>query len=155
MDWAVPAAHHDRMPHPPRSPHTPGPSGLEPAALHEIALERALQLPATALEKPFGPEHEVVKVVGKVFLLATELRGTPIVTLKSDPRDAEVLRENVPAVSLGYHMNKRHWISVEAGEGLDEQLLLDLVTDSYRLVVAALPRRLRPIDPETFEDPRE
>ncbi|MGO1199423.1 MAG: hypothetical protein ACTMKY_05950 [Dermabacteraceae bacterium] len=34
-----------------------------------------------------------------------------------------------------------------------EQLLVDLVTDSYRLVVAALPRRLRPIDPETFEGP--
>src|SRR5690606_18361839 len=102
-----------------------------------------------------GPEHEVVKVVGKVFLLATELRGTPIVTLKSDPRDAEVLRENVPAISPGYHMNKRHWITAEAGEGLDEQLQLDVVTDPDRLLVAALQRRRRAIDPETFEDPRE
>lgn len=130
------------MPHPPR---------LDPASLHAIALERSLSLPAAHLEKPFGPEHEVMKVLGKMFLLATELRGTPIVVLKADPRDAEMLRENVPAISPGYHMNKRHWITVESGEGVDEQLLVDLVTDSYRLVVAALPRRLRPVDPETFE----
>ncbi len=49
-------------------------------------------------------------------------------------------------------MNKRHWITVEAGGDVDRQLLEDLVTDSYRLVVATLPRDRRPIDPETFED---
>ena len=131
----------------------PHSSSLEPATLHELALERALALPAATLEKPFGPEHEVVKVLGKMFLLATVLRGVPIVVLKADPRDSEMLRENVRGISPGYHMNKRHWITVEAATDVDESLLNDLVTDSYRLVVATLPRRDRPIDPETFEAP--
>ena len=131
----------------------PHPSPLDPATLHELALERALELPAAALEKPFGPEYEVVKVLGKMFLLATALRGVPIVVLKADPRDSEMLRENVRGISPGYHMNKRHWITVEAADDVDESLLRDLVTDSYRLVVATLPRRQRPIDPETFEAP--
>lgn len=48
-------------------------------------------------------------------------------------------------------MNKRHWISV--GDGVfaeGAQYLHDLVTDSYLLVVAGLPRRRRPVDPATF-----
>jgi len=131
----------------------PHPSSLDPATLHELALERALELPAAALEKPFGPEYEVVKVLGKMFLMTTVLRGVPIVVLKADPRDSEMLRENVRGISPGYHMNKRHWITAEAAGDVDESLLNDLVTDSYRLVVATLPRRERPIDPETFEVP--
>ena len=107
------------------------------------------------LGHPFGPETDVYKVGGKVFMLLITHQGVPLVNLKVQPFDGEALREEFEEITPGYHMNKRHWISVEAGEGLDEQLLLDLVTDSYRLVVAALPRRLRPIDPETFEDPRE
>ncbi|AXK46776.1 MmcQ/YjbR family DNA-binding protein [Brachybacterium saurashtrense] len=129
------------------------PALLDPAALHEIALGRALELPAARLERPFGPDAEVVKVLGKMFVLATELRGAPIVVLKADPRDAEMLCEHVAGISPGYHMNKRHWITVEAGAGVDAALLEELVTDAYRLVVATLPRRLRPIDPETFEAP--
>ena len=92
-------------------------------------------------------------MLGKMFLMATVLRGVPIVVLKADPRDSEMLRENVRGISPGYHMNKRHWITVEAADDVDESLLRDLVTDSYRLVVATLPRRQRPIDPETFEAP--
>lgn len=121
--------------------------------LHELALERAAQLPAAVQEFPFGPEYEVMKVLGKVFLIASELRGEPIVILKADPRDAELLRESVEAISPGYHMNKRHWITVAPGPSVDRNQLEDLVTDSYRLVVATLPRARRPVDPEAFEVP--
>ena len=148
IPWARPIARGSPTPHHGR---VPPPSSLEPATLHELALERALALPAATLERPFGPEYEVVKVLGKMFLMATELRGVPIVVVKADPRDSEMLRENIRGISPGYHMNKRHWITVEAASGVDEPLLNDLVTDSYRLVVATLPRRERPIDPETFE----
>jgi hypothetical protein len=35
---------------------------------------------------------------------------------------------------------------VEGGEGVDKEL----VTDSYRLVVAHLPKAERPVDPHTY-----
>ncbi len=55
--------------------------------LHALALERALALPAAHLERPFGSGGaEVMKVLGKMFLLATELKGRPILVLKADPR---------------------------------------------------------------------
>ena len=51
-------------------------------------------------------------------------------------------------------MNKRHWISVATGSTIDEALVRELVTDSYRLVVESLPRRSRPFgwdDPSLLE----
>jgi predicted DNA-binding protein (MmcQ/YjbR family) len=123
---------------------------MEGSRVQQVALDRALSFPAATLEWPFGPEWDVVKVVGKVFLLMAELRGEPIVILKADPVDARLLCQELAEVTPGYHMNKRHWITLAGGPGLDEELVEDLVTDSYRLVVAGLPRALRPVDPERF-----
>lgn len=123
---------------------------MDADALHATARARAEELPASAMGFPFGPEHEVHKVVGKVFALLTELRGTPIVTLKADPRDSVLLRETFTDITPGYHMSKRHWITLRPGGDLDAALVRELVTDSYRLVVAGMPRAVRPIDPETF-----
>jgi hypothetical protein len=35
-------------------------------------------------------------------------------------------------------------------EGVDKELVGELVTDSYRLVVARLPTAERPVDPHTY-----
>lgn len=118
--------------------------------IHRHARERADELPGSALDHPFGPEWDVYKVRGKVFMLLAELAGVPIVNLKADPYDAQLLRENYAGITAGYHMNKKHWITVHAGSEADLQLLRDLVTDSYLLVVEKLPRAHRPVDPATF-----
>lgn len=47
-------------------------------------------------------------------------------------------------------MNKWHWITLHAGEALQEGLVDDLVTESYLLVVEKLPCATRPVDPNTF-----
>jgi predicted DNA-binding protein (MmcQ/YjbR family) len=41
----------------------------------------------------------------------------------------------------GYHMNKKHWISVYPGEEISEALLRDLINDSWNLVVDGLAKR--------------
>jgi predicted DNA-binding protein (MmcQ/YjbR family) len=123
---------------------------MDGTTLQRIAHDRALELPAARFSLPFGPEHEVAKVLGKMFLLLTEVPGSPIVVLKADPRDAEVLREAHPEITPGYHMNKRHWITLNPGGRLDEEFVRELVTDSYLLVVETLPRARRPVDPRTF-----
>lgn len=118
--------------------------------LQERAAARAQELPGAELTHPFGPEWDVFKVRGKVFMLQTDATGEPLVTLKSAPRDAEALRSEYPEITPGYHMNKKHWISLHGGGGLDGELVDELVTESYLLVVEGLPRRLRPVDPATF-----
>ena len=48
---------------------------MDGRSLQDIACTRALELPAAAMSRPFGPEHEVAKVLGKMFLLLTEARA--------------------------------------------------------------------------------
>jgi len=122
----------------------------EGEALQEIARARALELPASGMEMPFGPGAEVAKVLGKMFLVLTEVEGVPVVVLKTEPRDAEALRAAHPEITPGYHMNKRHWITLNPGGTLEEDVVRELVTDSYLLVVETLPRSQRPVDPQTF-----
>jgi predicted DNA-binding protein (MmcQ/YjbR family) len=118
--------------------------------LQARAADRAQELPGSELTHPFGEGWEVYKVRGKVFMLQTAITGEPIVILKSDPSDARALREGHRDVTAGYHMDKRHWITLHPGGGLDPQLVDELVTESYLLVVQGLPVARRPVDPATF-----
>ncbi|MBP2474323.1 putative DNA-binding protein (MmcQ/YjbR family) [Crossiella equi] len=123
---------------------------MDGKTLQAVASARAEELPTSVLEQPFGPDADVFKVHGKVFLLLCEVRGEPVVILKADPEDGVALRANHPEISPGWHMNKRHWLTVAAGETVDEGLLEDLVTESYCLVVDTLPKYRQPVDPRTF-----
>lgn len=118
--------------------------------LQQYARDRVEELPGAGLEHPFGPDWEVFMVRGKVFMLLTEITGEPIVILKAAPEDGRALREQYAEITPGYHMNKRHWITLHPGGDLPEQLVEDLVTESYLLVVENLPRAERPVDPDSF-----
>lgn len=120
------------------------------STLQKTAADRAEELPGAQLEHPFGPDWEVFKVRGKVFMLMTEVPGRPVVILKADPGEAIALRERNSHITPGYHMNKKHWITLEEGEGVDDELVEELVTDSYLLVVARLSRAEQPVDPHTY-----
>jgi len=94
-------------------------------------------------EFPFGPETSVFKVGGKIFAL-TALEHAPLsVSVKCEPELAEQLRNTYPAIRPGYHLNKRHWNTVALDGDLPDQLVHDLIEDSYDLIVSALPRRVR------------
>ena len=92
---------------------------------------------------PFGLEHSVFKVAGKMFALSA-LDRTPLeVSVKCEPELARGLRTSYPAIRPGYHLNKRHWNTITLDGSLPDQLVRDLIEDSYDLVVSALPRRVR------------
>jgi len=123
---------------------------MQANALQQHARNRVGELPGAELGHPFGPEWEVFKVRGKVFMLITEITGEPIVIVKAEPEDGKALRERHKDITPGYHMNKQHWITLHPGGGLPKQLVVDLVTQSYLLVVEKLPHSRRPVDPNTF-----
>ncbi|HTK60839.1 MAG TPA: MmcQ/YjbR family DNA-binding protein [Pseudonocardia sp.] len=94
-------------------------------------------------EFPFDEANSVFKVAGKIFALS-RLGGLPLrVSLKCDPDLALQLRASYPSITAGYHLNKRHWNTVEIDGSVPDQLLRDMVEDSYDLVVAGLPRAQR------------
>jgi predicted DNA-binding protein (MmcQ/YjbR family) len=87
---------------------------------------------------PFGPKTSVFKVAGKMFALS-QLRAASLrISLKCEPQLAEALRGAYAAVLPGYHLNKRHWNTVIIDGSLSEQMIKDLVEDSYDLVVSQL-----------------
>jgi predicted DNA-binding protein (MmcQ/YjbR family) len=102
-----------------------------------------LELPGSVEEFPFGVGVSVFKVRGKIFALS-RLAARPLsVSLKCEPVLAEQLRATYSAVRPGYHLNKRHWNTIEVDGSVPDRLLLDLVEDSYDLVVAGLPKRVQ------------
>ena len=93
---------------------------------------------------PFGEGVSVFKVGGKMFALSG-LDGDPLeVSLKCEPELAEPLRLTHAAIRPGYHLNKRHWNTVTIDGTLDDAMVLDMVEDSYDLVVDGLRRAKRP-----------
>lgn len=119
--------------------------------IQQYAAGRTQELPGAYLDHPFGPDWDVYKVRGKVFMLQTDITGEPIVVLKSAPADSAALREAYTDITPGYHMNKRHWITLNPGGALDKQLIEDLVTESYLLVIEKnLPQAEQPVNPPTF-----
>ncbi|MFT3942210.1 MAG: MmcQ/YjbR family DNA-binding protein [Ancrocorticia sp.] len=114
--------------------------------LRDIALSRALELPGSELYE-FAPEVESVRVRGKWFMVLMELRGQQIVNVKTDPEAGAALRDNYEHILPGYHMNKKHWITLTPGDSLDDALVRELVTESYLLIVSKLPKKQRPIVP--------
>jgi predicted DNA-binding protein (MmcQ/YjbR family) len=89
---------------------------MDGSTLHVTAADCAQQLPGARLEHPFGPDWEVFKVRGKVFMLMTEVPGRPVVILKAEPGEARALRENNSHITPGYRMNKKHWITWRVGK---------------------------------------
>jgi predicted DNA-binding protein (MmcQ/YjbR family) len=92
---------------------------------------------------PFGFETSVFKVAGKMFALS-QLTAEPLsISLKCEPQLAEQLRAAHPQITPGYHLNKRHWNTVLLDGSLPDEMVADLIEDSYDLVVSALSQARR------------
>jgi len=90
-------------------------------------------------EFPFGDDTPVYKVLGKVFSI-TSLEDFSSINLKVDPEQGVLLRERYGAVQPGYHMNKKHWITVLMDGTIPDKEIRSWVDDSYQLVVAKLTK---------------
>jgi predicted DNA-binding protein (MmcQ/YjbR family) len=72
------------------------------------------------------------------------LAGEPgSVNLKCDPDRALELRARHDAIRPGYHMNKRHWNTVDLDGTVADEDLREMIDHSYDLVVGSLPRGQR------------
>ena len=102
-----------------------------------------LSKPEAVEDFPFGPDARVYKVQGKMFALLAGDDANARVNLKCDPQQAQALRDLFAAVSDGYHMNKKHWNTVQLSGDVPDGELQRQVDQSYALVVKKLPRALR------------
>jgi len=89
---------------------------------------------------PFDETTLVFKVAGKMFCL-TDLENDLHVALKNLPEKNTELREQFPAVKPGYHMNKKHWNTIEIDDSIPDKLIYELVDISYNLIVQSLTKK--------------
>lgn len=93
----------------------------------------------TVEDFPFGEDTLVFKVKGKIFAITGLNDDGCKVNLKCDPDRAIELRDRYDEIKPGYHMNKKHWNTIEFESTLSAKLLKELIDHSYELVVSSLP----------------
>jgi predicted DNA-binding protein (MmcQ/YjbR family) len=109
----------------------------------EALREYCLNKPHVTEGTPFGEDVLVFKVAGKIFALAPLDEVPARANLKCDPDFALELRDRYEQVQPGYHMNKKHWNTVEIVSGIPEPELRRMIDHSYELVVKSLPKAAR------------
>jgi len=102
-----------------------------------------MDLPDAFLDYPFGTEVAVFKVRNKIFATLTETNGKVFSNLKCDPEEALMLRDLFDEVMPGYHMNKKHWNTLELAGNLPRIEIQRMMDNSYTLVVKNLPKKAR------------
>src|SRR5213076_2161374 len=105
--------------------------------------EYGLRKPKATEGAPFGETVLVFKVAGKMFAQMSLDEVPATANLKCDPDLALELRDRYEQVRPGYHMNKKHWNTVEIEGGIPEAELRKMIDHSYDLVVQSLPRAKR------------
>lgn len=93
---------------------------------------------------PFGEQTLVFKVMDKMFALAGLDEFPHTANLKCNPERAIELRDEYDGlIRPGYHMNKKHWNTVEIEGSLSTQLIVELIDHSYDLVVQGLSKKIQ------------
>ena len=107
---------------------------MDKQSLHETAKRLALELPFVELCWPFGPEFDVFKIGGKIFMLSSELRGVPFINLKSDPQKSLLNQQIYPSIKPGYHMNKKHWFTIRLDDSVASDIVATLIDESFKTI---------------------
>lgn len=101
-------------------------------------------LPGVAARYPFesNPAIRAWCIGRRMFAWANVGQQPLVVQLKANPSVVESLVTSYPFIAPGYHMNKRHWISVTAID-CDAVMMTGLLEDAHGLIAAGLPRAER------------
>lgn len=100
-------------------------------------IKYALSLPNTFEDYPF-PEDPISVVIKhkenkKWFVLIMEVNGKLYLNIKTDPNYSELLRKAYDYIIPAYHMNKEHWNTILMDFEVDNQLVKELIEQSYEL----------------------
>jgi predicted DNA-binding protein (MmcQ/YjbR family) len=108
------------------------------------ALRYALGKPGAWADSPWGEDHEVAKVGTKIFLFPGVRDGRPAITVKNTAEAIEELKQRFGAdAGPAPYLNKQLWAQLCLDRASEEDVQ-ELIDDSYRLVVATLPKSQRP-----------
>ena len=94
-----------------------------------------------SLDFPFGDVISVFKVMNKMFGLFSLNDSIYHINLKCDPQDAIAYRDIYECVIPGYHMNKKHWNTIILDGSMPQDILEEMIEESYSLIVSKLTKK--------------
>jgi predicted DNA-binding protein (MmcQ/YjbR family) len=100
-----------------------------------------LNKPETLLDFPFGDDVYVFKVKNKMFALLGYRNDQLSLNLKCDPSEALMLRDIFPAITTGYHMDKKHWNTIFIDGSVPKGEMERMIDNSFKLVVSKMTKK--------------
>lgn len=84
-----------------------------------------------------------MEIGGRIFCLMTLDGQWDFYNLKVNPEYGVELCDRHSGIRPGYHMNKRHWISVDFHGDVPDRLQEELIRHSYRQTASKLPKKIQ------------
>ena len=96
-----------------------------------------MKLENTYKDCPFSDDFESVTMKHcknkKWFALLMNVNNKLYLNVKTDPNYSDILRNAYDYIIPAYHMNKEHWNTIIIDEKVDEDLVKELIEQSYQL----------------------
>lgn len=107
--------------------------------------EACLALPHVVEEFPFDEVTLTMRVGkgGKIFAFLPLDAAETMISLKMTPENVLETRAQFPAVQPGFHLNKKYWNQVIMDGSVPRATLIGWIRDSYNLILASLPKKVR------------
>jgi len=96
------------------------------------------------VEKDYKPEWEATRYMirGKMFgMQGGDKYGKPIFTMKLAPMDGQLLRATYKDIVPGYYMNKEHWNSLYLEGDVPDDVVRDMLVQSYEVLLNSLSKK--------------
>ncbi len=97
-------------------------------------------------EKDYKAEWEATRymLAGKMFALMGENKEKqPFINLKIEPFRGAALRQDYKDITPGYYMNKLHWNSVRLNGEVPDDVLKEMIDESYQILLDSLPKKVQ------------
>ncbi len=107
----------------------------------EAVRKYCLSLPHATEGMQWG-DNLLFRIAGKIFALMSLDRTPPGISLKCTPEDFAELTERGGIIQAPY-MARNHWVLLESLDALPRAELKQRIHDSYNLVAARLPKKVR------------
>lgn len=96
------------------------------------------------VDRPFKDDFTTYvarhKSNGKWFALVMDLKDGTAVNLKGVPEKSDFFRKMYNGVTAGYHMNKLHWNTVYLMSDVPDEVMYEMVSDSFELTSKKPPK---------------
>ncbi|HYF81549.1 MAG TPA: MmcQ/YjbR family DNA-binding protein [Clostridia bacterium] len=95
------------------------------------------------VEFPFDNSCMSFKLVSKFFAFIDIKKDKNAISLKCEPWLAAAFREQYEGVTPGYHLNKKHWNTIDVNLDIPEEKVIEMIDMSYELIRKGLKKQER------------